>query len=152
MHALPLTYNKDLQEDKRPVAEAIATIEGSLHLATGMLEGIEFDREALEEASSDEMLAATEIADLLVRKGMPFREAHGIVGDLVRECVARGVSLSDLEQKDLAERSELLDDEFFEVLGQASWLESKVSAGGTSLASLDSQMSDAAALLGELSN
>jgi argininosuccinate lyase len=117
-----------------------------------MLEGIEFDREALEEASSDEMLAATEIADLLVRKGMPFREAHGIVGDLVRECVARGVSLSDLEKSDLAERSELLDDEFFEVLGQASWLESKVSAGGTSLASLDSQMSDAAALLGELSN
>lgn len=150
MHALPLTYNKDLQEDKRPVADAIEAIEGSLELTAGILEGIAFNREALELASGDEMLAATEIADLLVRKGMPFREAHGIVGDLVRQCVEEGRSLSELDREELASRSELLDDEFFDVLGQGSWLESKVSVGGTSLSSFDSQMKAAAALLSEL--
>lgn len=152
MHALPLTYNKDLQEDKRPIAEAIETVEGGLELATGMLEGIEFDREALAEASSDEMLAATEIADLLVRKGMPFREAHGIVGDLVRQCVEEGRPLSDLEPEELAARSDLLDGDFFEVLEQGSWLESKVSAGGTSLRSFEIQMESAEALLGDLAD
>lgn len=151
MHALPLTYNKDLQEDKRPIAEAIATVEGSLELAAGMLEAIEFDRETLEQAAGDEMLAATEIADLLVRKGMPFREAHGIVGDLVRQCVGQNRSLSDLEPSELAERSELLDEEFYEVLSQGSWLESKVSEGGTSLASFDLQMKAATEVLESLS-
>jgi argininosuccinate lyase len=152
MHALPLTYNKDLQEDKRPVADGIAAIEGSLHLAIGMLEGIEFDRETLSEASADEMLAATEIADLLVRKGMPFRDAHGIVGDLVRQCVDEGRSLSDLDREELAKRSDLLDDEFFEILGQSSWLESKVSPGGTSLASFDTQIEAAEAAMAATSD
>ena len=87
MHALPLTYGKDMQEDKEPLFDAIDTVELCLDAAAGMLAGIEFDRERLEAASGDEMLAATEIADLLVRKGVPFREAHGIVGGLVRDAV-----------------------------------------------------------------
>ena len=81
-----------------------------------MLAGIEFDRERLEAASGDEMLAATEIADLLVRKGVPFREAHGIVGGLVRDAVERGKSLSELTPEELRERSEHLDDSYYEVL------------------------------------
>ena len=87
MHALPLTYGKDMQEDKEPLFDAIDTIESCLDAAEGMLAGIEFDRERLEAASGDEMLAATEVADLLVRSGVPFREAHGIVGGLVRDAV-----------------------------------------------------------------
>ena len=71
MHALPLTYGKDMQEDKEPLFDAIDTVESCLDAAEGMLAGIEFDRERLEAASGDEMLAATEIADLLVRKGVP---------------------------------------------------------------------------------
>ena len=90
MHALPLTYGKDMQEDKEPLFDAIDTIEACLDATAGMLEGIEFDRERMEEASGDEMLAATEVADLLVRRGVPFREAHGIVGGLVRDAVERG--------------------------------------------------------------
>ena len=90
MHALPLTYGKDMQEDKEPLFDAIDTVEFCLDATDGMLAGIEFDRERLEAASGDEMLAATEIADLLVRKGVPFREAHGIVGGLVRDAVERG--------------------------------------------------------------
>ncbi len=131
MHALPLTYGKDMQEDKEPLFDAIETVEGCLDAAEGMLAGIAFDRERLEAASGDEMLAATEVADLLVRKGVPFREAHGIVGGLVRDAVERGVALSELGEDDLRARSELLDGSFYEVLKRESWLESKRIEGGT---------------------
>ena len=140
MHALPLTYGKDMQEDKEPFFDAVETIEASLAMTAGMLEGVQFDQERLLAAAGDEMLAATEVADLLVRRGMPFREAHGIVGDLVRQCVAENRNLSDLTPAELAERSDELDDEYYEVLKQSSWLESKKIEGGTSSASLAIQV------------
>jgi argininosuccinate lyase len=140
MHALPLTYGKDMQEDKEPLFDAIDTIESCLDAAEGMLAGIAFDRERLEQASGDEMLAATEIADLLVRKGVPFREAHGIVGGLVRDSIERGVALSELSEDDLRRRSEHLDGSFYEVLRRESWLESKRIEGGTGSAALAEQI------------
>ena len=105
-----------------------------------MLEGIEFDRERLAAASGDEMLAATEIADLLVRRGVPFREAHGIVGDLVRDAIEQGRSLSELRPEELRERSEHLDDSYYEVLKRSSWLESKRIEGGTGSEALARQI------------
>ena len=150
LHALPLTYGKDMQEDKEPFFDAVDTIEASLEMASGILEAISFDRERLLLASGDEMLAATEVADLLVRRGLPFREAHGIVGDLVRQCVEEGRQLSDLKPEDLRTRTELLDDEYYEVLKQSSWLESKRSEGGTSSQSLAAQIEQASDRLLEL--
>jgi argininosuccinate lyase len=143
MHALPLTYGKDMQEDKEPLFDAIDTIESCLDASEGMLAGIAFDRERLEAASGDEMLAATEIADLLVRRGVPFREAHGIVGGLVRDAIERGVSLSELGPEELHERSEHLDESFHDVLERASWLESKRIEGGTSSTALAVQIEQA---------
>ena len=140
MHALPLTYGKDMQEDKEPLFDAIDTIELCLEVAAGILEGIAFDRERMEAASGDEMLAATEVADLLVRRGVPFREAHGIVGGLVRDAVERGKSLSELSPEELRERSEQLDESYYEVLQRGSWLESKRIAGGTGSAPLADQI------------
>ena len=140
MHALPLTYSKDMQEDKEPLFDAIDTIEPCLEAADGMLAGVEFDRERLEAASGDEMLAATEIADLLVRKGMPFREAHGVVGGLVRDAVESGKSLSELTPEELRQRSELLDDSYYDVLSRESWLESKRIEGGTGSEPLAAQI------------
>ncbi len=140
MHALPLTYGKDMQEDKEPLFDAIDTIELSLEVADGMLAGISFDRERMEAASGDEMLAATEVADLLVRRGVPFREAHGIVGGLVREAVERELSLSDLTPPELKRHSEHLDESFYEVLRRSSWLESKRVAGGTGSVPLAAQL------------
>jgi argininosuccinate lyase len=140
MHALPLTYGKDMQEDKEPLFDAIDTVELCLDATEGMLAGIAFDQERLEAASGDEMLAATEIADLLVRKGVPFREAHGIVGGLVRDAVKQGRALSDLSPEELRERSEHLDDSYYEVLAQASWLESKQIEGGTGSMALAKQI------------
>jgi argininosuccinate lyase len=143
MHALPLTYGKDMQEDKEPLFDAIDTVESCLDATEGMLAGIEFDRERMAAASGDEMLAATEVADLLVRRGVPFREAHGIVGGLVRDAVESGRSLSDLTSEDLRQRSEHLDEAYYEVLKQSSWLESKAIAGGTGSAPLAVQIEEA---------
>ena len=143
MHALPLTYGKDMQEDKEPLFDAIDTVEACLDAAAGMLEGISFDRARMEDASGDEMLAATEVADLLVRRGVPFREAHGIVGGLVRDAVEQGKSLSELSAEDLRRRSEHLDDSYYEVLQRGSWLESKKIAGGTGSVPLAAQLGEA---------
>ena len=132
LHALPLAYSKDMQEDKEGLFDAAQTLEICLEAAGGMFDGINFNRERLAAAASDEFPAATDIADLLVRNGMPFREAHGVVGGLVRVALAEGVKLSELTREQLAEHSDLLDDEYYEVLVAENWLESKRSAGGTS--------------------
>jgi argininosuccinate lyase len=143
IHALPLTYNKDLQEDKEHLFDAADTLELSLAAASGMIAGVSFDRERMREAASDELIAATDIADLLVKLGMPFREAHGVVAGLVRTVLDEGRRLSELSAEELAAHSELLGAhtaDFREVLSAASWLESKVSEGGTSSARLAEQL------------
>jgi argininosuccinate lyase len=140
MHGLPLTYNKDLQEDKEHLFDCTDTLEASLAAADGMLASISFRRSRLAEAASDEFLAATDIADLLVRRGMPFREAHGVVASLVATALEQGKPLSALSRSELAEHSALLDDEFYTLLKDGAWLETKVSEGGTSLARVHEQI------------
>jgi argininosuccinate lyase len=149
LHGLPLTYNKDMQEDKEHLFDAVDTLELCLAAATGMVGSIRFDRDRLAEASADEMLAATDVADLLVREGMPFREAHGVVAGLVRVALQRGVPLSSLSSADLAAASPLLDEDSFRaVLEGGAWLESKISEGGTSLARVREQLQRARAAVG----
>jgi argininosuccinate lyase len=144
LHGLPLTYNKDLQEDKEPLFDAIDTLELCLRVAREMLAGIEFDRERMAAAASDEIIAATDVADLLVREGVPFREAHGIVGGVVRAATERGKALSELTDEELAELAPALPPEGFRsLLEPAAWLESKVSEGGTSLARVKDQLAQA---------
>jgi argininosuccinate lyase len=152
MHALPLTYNKDLQEDKEHLFDAVDTLELTLAAATGMIAGVSFDRERLSEAASDELIAATDVADLLVRLGVPFREAHGVVAGLVRTSIDGTKQLSELSNEELSAHSETLaahDDQYREVLARSSWLESKVSEGGTSSARVSEQLAAAAAVLDE---
>jgi argininosuccinate lyase len=112
-----------------------------------MLTGIEFRRDRLAGAATDEMIAAVDVADMLVRRGVPFRQSHGIVAGIVREAVEQGKPLSALTREELARHSEALDDEFYEVLAQRSWLESKVSEGGTALARVREQLAHARAEL-----
>ncbi|MGI8800632.1 MAG: argininosuccinate lyase [Solirubrobacteraceae bacterium] len=147
LHGLPLTYNKDLQEDKEHLFDAADTLDLCLRAARGMLDGVVFDRGRLAAAASDEMIAAVDVADLLVRRGMPFREAHGIVGALVRVAEDSHRTLSQLTPAEIGERSELLDDEYYAVLEGSSWLESKVSEGGTALVRVREQLAAARAVL-----
>jgi argininosuccinate lyase len=133
LHGLPLTYNKDMQEDKEHLFDAVDTLELSLQAADGMLVAVAFDRARLQSAAGDEFLAATDVADLLVRRGMPFRQAHGVVAGLVRRALEEGKTLSELAPEELTQQSPLLDEEFYAVLRDQAWLQSKVSRGGTSL-------------------
>jgi argininosuccinate lyase len=152
MHALPLTYNKDLQEDKEHLFDTADTLELALAVANGMIAGVRFDRERMREAAADEMIAATDIADLLVRLGVPFREAHGVVAGLVRTAVDDGRTLSQLTSQELAAHSELLaahEEDYRAALTQGSWLESKVSEGGTALSRVREQLRLARAALAE---
>ena len=132
MHGLPLTYNKDMQEDKEHLFDAVDTLELVLAAAQGMLSTITFKRERLAEAAGDEFLAATDVADYLVKRGMPFRSSHGVVGGLVRLAVGSGRTLSELTRDGAAAASPLLDpDGFYALLADGAWLESKASRGGT---------------------
>ena len=149
LHGLPLTYNKDLQEDKEQLFDAIDTVELCLRVAREMLATISFDQERMAAAATDELLAATDVADLLVKRGVPFRRAHGIVGGVVRAVVDQGKALSELTEAELAELAPELDGAYYELLGDRAWLESKVSDGGTSLARVRDQLAQARHLLAE---
>ncbi|HEV7163134.1 MAG TPA: argininosuccinate lyase [Solirubrobacteraceae bacterium] len=152
MHALPLTYNKDLQEDKEHLFDSVDTLELTLAASTGMIAGARFNAQRMRDAAADELIAATDIADLLVRLGMPFREAHGVVAGLVRTAVDAGKGLSELSDAEVAAVSQTLSDhrkELDAVLSQSSWLESKVSEGGTALARVREQIALAHTALDE---
>jgi len=149
LHGLPLTYNKDLQEDKEPLFDAIDTVELGLRVAEAMLEGIVFHRDRMAEAAADEFIAATDVADALVRVGVPFREAHGIVGQLVRTAVERKTTLSGLSDDELRELVPQLHSSLRDLLRPQAWLESKVSEGGTSLARVRDQIAQARHVLDE---
>ena len=140
MHALPLTYNKDMQEDKEHLFDAVDTLGLTLAAATGMVAGARFRRERMAAAAADELIAATDLADLLVKRGTPFREAHGVIAGLVRDAVEQNVPLAEVAVPALGEDAA-------QVLERSSWLESKVSEGGTSLARVREQLDRARALL-----
>ncbi len=148
MHALPLTYNKDLQEDKEHLFDTVDTLDLCLAAAAGMIRGARFQRERMSAAASDDLIAATDVADHLVKQGVPFRQCHGIVAGLVRVAVDSERTLADLTDDELAAASDQLDPAAFRaLLAQSSWLESKVSEGGTALARVREQLEAARAAL-----
>ena len=115
-----------------------------------MLAGARFDRERMAAAAADELIAATDVADLLVRLDVLFREAHGVVAGLVRTALDSGRTLSQLDDAELAEHSDTLAahaGELRAVLARESWLESKISEGGTASARLAEQIAAARAAL-----
>jgi argininosuccinate lyase len=150
MHALPLGYSKDLQEDKEPLFDSIDNLELCLEAAIGMLGGIAFNRERLAAAAADEMLAATDIADALVREGVPFREAHAMVGGLVRTAVESGRPLSELTDAELDGVPDSARAAVRRALESGQTIESKVSAGGTSSARVSEQLEAARTALAGL--
>jgi argininosuccinate lyase len=143
LHSLPLTYNKDMQEDKENLFDAADTLEQELRAAQGMIEGASFSRERMAAAASDELLGATDVADMLVRAGLPFREAHGVVAGLVRSALGDRRTLSQLTPAELTAHSAVLgerSEQYYAALQPQAWLESKVSEGGTALARVKEQL------------
>lgn len=127
----PLTYDKDLQEDKEPLFDAADTVLGSLMACTGMLATCTFKEERMRVASHEGYMAATDLADYLVGKGLPFRQAHAVVGRIVGDCVREGVTLQQLSTDELRSYSELFDDDAHEALDIDSIVRRRTTFGGT---------------------
>jgi argininosuccinate lyase len=131
LKGLPLAYNRDLQEDKEPVFDSVATLEVLLPAFAGMVETLEFDEARMAELAPQGFSLATDVADWLVRRGVPFREAHEIAGALVRFCEERGLDLPDPSDADYAAIDPRLTGEVREVLTVVGSIASRAGAGGT---------------------
>jgi argininosuccinate lyase len=127
---LPLAYNKDLQETQEPLYDAIETLDASLRVATGMIASLELDVARLRAAIDDGHLVATELADYLVAKGVPFRDAHDIAGSLVRAAIADGVELAAMSLDELRAEHGAFDDDVYEWLDPARAIDRRDVPGG----------------------
>ena len=132
MKGLPLTYNRDMQEDKEPVFDAVDTVSSSLSIMTELLGNLTFNTKNMAEATQSGFMTATDLADYLVLKNVPFREAHGIVGRVVVYCLEKGCELESLTVEELTRFSEVIDKDVFEVLSVEGSINSRLSSGGTS--------------------
>ena len=140
---LPLTYNRDLQEDKAPVMDAMDIVISSAGMMAKVVSTTAFHKDRMSSVTSEGQINATDLADYLVTKGVPFREAHGIVGAAVRRSIDTGVNLEDMSLEQLKEFSPLIEEDVFQVLPVMRCVERRNSYGGTSPASTDVQISKA---------
>ena len=137
---LPLSYNRDLQEDKEPLFDSIDTVTTSVKIYAELLAQLTIRSEPMNKAVSEGFLLATELADYLVQQGVPFRESHHIVGTLVRECLAKGKDLRGLTQQDLFKASSSFDTKAFRVLTPEAAINQKNIVGGTATVQVTSQI------------
>lgn len=131
LKGLPLTYNKDMQEDKEGMFDTVQTLLGSLKIFEGMVRTMTVQTENLHTAVHQDFSNATELADYLATKGMPFREAHEVTGKLVFLCIQRGIYLLDLPLSDLVDASHLIEEDVYDVLAPIAAVKRRNSEGGT---------------------
>lgn len=132
LKSLPLAYNKDLQEDKQGAIDAADTLEDCCICAAGMIDTMEIHPDAMLAATGQGYLAATDIADYLAKRGMPFRKAHEAVGHLVLLCDKRGCGLEDLSLEDFKAESSLFEDDIVDCLNLRAIVDARDTIGGTS--------------------
>ena len=147
MKALPLAYNKDLQEDKYGVIDSAKTLEDCLQCAAGMIETMSIKPENMLKQAKLGHLAATDVADYLAKKGLPFRHAHEVVGHLVLLCEQRGCNLDDLSFDDFKAASPLFEEDIVKALDLPSIVAARTTEGGTGEAAVTQQMEKAKAAL-----
>jgi argininosuccinate lyase len=132
MKGLPLAYNRDMQEDKEPLFDSVGTLAQSLRICAGMVTSARFNTKRFEAMGITDFILATELADYLVRNGIPFRKAHSIVGSIVRNCIDRGIMLDNLSIADFRRFSPSFKRGVLKLLNVRSSLQAKCSAGSTS--------------------
>lgn len=129
MKGLPLAYNKDMQEDKEPAFDAIDTAQVCITLFTGMLSTITFRKDVMRLSAVRGFTNATDAADYLVMKGVPFRDAHGIIGRLVLQCIEEGKSIEDLSLDRLKEFSPAFEEDIYEAVSLRTCVEKRLTLG-----------------------
>ena len=148
LKGLPLAYDKDLQEDKEAMFDAVDTVAGSVRAVSGMVSTMKVNEGRLAQASREGYMAATDLADYLVGKGMPFREAHAVVGRIVGECVAHGIALQDLTPDEFRSYSPLFGDDVENALDIAAIVSRRTTYGGTGNDAVRRQLEEAEKVLG----
>lgn len=141
MKSLPLAYNKDLQEDKEGMFDTVETISVSIDILAGMLETMTINKEKMLYSTEKDFSNATELADYLASKGVPFRQAHEIVGSLVLECTTAGCYLQDVPLTRYKELSPLIEDNIYDVLQSQTAVKRRNSLGGTGFEQVKHQIS-----------
>ncbi|KIL43839.1 argininosuccinate lyase [Jeotgalibacillus soli] len=151
LKGLPLAYNKDMQEDKEGMFDTVHTLLGSLKIFAGMVDTMKIKTERLEQAVNEDFSNATELADYLAAKGVPFRQAHEIVGKLVLACINKGIYLKDLSLDELQEAASVIEADIYEVLTPFQAVKRRESAGGTGFTQVKKQLDKAQEILSAVS-
>jgi len=150
LKGLPLAYNRDMQEDKRGLWAALATVHSVLDILPGMLSATRFNQERILQSMRDGFILATDVAEYLVMKGVPFREAHGVVGRAVRDCFDSSRTLFDLTLEDWRRYHPAFDEDVFEVLDLQRAVDRRRTYGGTARSEVRRQLERGREILREL--
>ena len=129
MKGIPLAYNKDMQEDKEGAYDAMDTANGCIDLYIGMLKSMKFNKETMEKSAAGGFTNATDAADYLVVKGIPFRDAHGIVGRMVLECIDKGITIDEMSIDDLKALSPVIEEDFYAAVSIRTCVEKRSTKG-----------------------
>ena len=147
MKGLPLAYNKDMQEDKEPIFDAVDTVKLCLPVFAGMIDTMRVLPENMRRAAAVGFINATDCADYLVKKGMPFRDAHAVVGNLVYYCGEHKICLEDLSLNELKDHSPLFEEDVYEALKLEVCMDQRSSYGGPALAETTRQINEVEAFI-----
>ncbi len=150
MKGLPLAYNKDMQEDKEAVFDVCDTLDMCLNVFTGMLKTAKFNKTTMRSAASKGFTNATVAADYLVKKGIPFRDAHKIIGEMVAYCIAENISLDEIKFEKLKEFSEIIDEDFYTAVLIDTCVNERNVYGGPSKEAVEIQLKNAKDFLNTL--
>lgn len=150
MKGLPLAYNKDMQEDKEPVFDTVDTLKGSLKIFAPMIEKMKVNRDKMYSAAKLGFSTATDFADYLVRKGVPFRQAHHIVGKTVAYCIDKNVNLFDLKLEEFKQFCDKVDSDIYEFITVEASVNSRKATGGTSKSAVEKQIAEGENFLNEI--
>ena len=141
MKGIPLAYNKDMQEDKELSFDAMDTALDCVILFDGMLKSLSFKKDRMEASAAGGFTNATDAADYLVNKGIPFRDAHGIVGRMVLACIERGIGISELSLEELKGFSEVIDDDFYEAVALTTCVNKRLTTGAPGRKAMEEEIS-----------
>jgi len=137
MKGIPLAYNKDMQEDKEFTFDAIDTVKGCLALFTGMIDTMTVNKDVMENSAKNGFTNATDAADYLVNHGVPFRDAHGIVGQLVLYCINKNISLDDMTLEEYKAISPVFEEDIYDAISLKTCVEKRETIGAPSKASME---------------
>ena len=137
MKGIPLAYNKDMQEDKELTFDAIDTVKGCLALFTGMIRTMKFNKDIMEKSAMHGFTNATDAADYLVKHGVPFRDAHSIIGHLVLTCIEKGKAIDEMSIEELKEISEVFEPDVYDAISLKTCVEKRLTIGAPSKTSME---------------